>query len=121
MGSGAGVQQIKSRTMDFGASDTPVDDTQLKTMPKALLQIPTVTGAVVVSYNLPDLDTPLKLDGTTLANIYLGKITKWNDVKIASLNPNVVLPDMNIVVAHRSDGSGTSYIFTSYLSDVSPQ
>jgi len=121
MGSGAGVQQIKSRTMDFGASDTPVDDAQLKTMPKKLLQIPTVAGAVVIAYNLPGLKTPLKLDGPALADIYLGKITKWNDAKISALNPGVVLPKIGIVVGHRSDGSGTSYIFTSYLSDVSPE
>ena len=121
MGSGAGVQQIRSRTMDFGASDTPVGDKQLKTMPKKLLQIPTVAGAVVIAYNLPGLDVPLKLDGPTLADIYLGKITKWSDPKISSLNPGVIMPDRRIVVGHRSDGSGTSFIFTSYLSDVSPE
>jgi phosphate transport system substrate-binding protein len=121
MGSGAGVQQVRSRTMDFGASDTPVDDEQLKSMPKKLLQIPAVAGAVVIAYNLPNLNAPLNLDGSTLADIYLGKITKWNDAKIASLNPGVALPDIGIVVGHRSDGSGTSYIFTSYLSAVSPE
>ncbi len=121
LGSGAGVQQIRSRTMDFGASDTPVGDEQLKTMPKTLLQIPTVAGAVVIAYNLPSLKAPLKLDGSTLADIYLGKITKWNDAKIRALNPGVVLPKAGIIVGHRSDGSGTSYIFTSYLSDVSPE
>ncbi|MEO6909091.1 MAG: phosphate ABC transporter substrate-binding protein PstS [Abditibacteriaceae bacterium] len=121
MGSGAGVQQIRSRTMDFGASDTPVGDEQLKTMPRKLLQIPTVAGAIVLAYNLPGLKSPLKMDGVILADIYLGKITKWNDPKIIALNPGIVLPNMGIVVGHRSDGSGTSYIFTSYLSDVSPE
>jgi phosphate transport system substrate-binding protein len=121
LGSGAGVQQIQSRTMDFGASDTPVNDRQLQSMPRKLLQIPAVAGAVVIAYNLPGLDAPLKLDGLTLADIYLGKVTKWNDPKITALNPSVALPDLGIVVAHRSDGSGTSFIFTSYLSAVSPE
>jgi len=121
LGSGAGVQQVQSRTMDFGASDTPVNDRQLQSMPRKLLQIPAVAGAVVIAYNLPRLKKPLKLDGATLADIYLGKVTKWNDPKITALNPGVALPNLGIVVAHRSDGSGTSFIFTSYLSAVSPQ
>jgi phosphate transport system substrate-binding protein len=121
MGSGAGVQQVRSRTMDFGASDTPVSNGDLKTMPKKLLQIPAVAGAVVIAYNLPGITKPLKLDGPTLADIYLGKIAKWNDSRIAALNPGVALPNLGIVVGHRSDGSGTSFIFTSYLSAVSPE
>lgn len=120
VGSGAGIKQIKNQTVDFGASDAPVKDAELKTMPKELLQIPTVAGAVVVAYNLPSLKAPLKLDGETLADIYLGKIKKWNNEKIAALNAGASLPDTGIVVAHRSDGSGTSFIFTSYLSAISP-
>jgi len=119
VGSGAGIKQIKNKTVDFGASDAPVDDEELKTMPGKLLQLPTVAGAVVVAYNLPQLKSPLKLDGAVLADIFLGKITKWNDPRIAALNSGVSLPAVPIVVGHRSDGSGTSFIFTSYLSAVS--
>jgi len=120
VGSGAGVKQIKNKTVDFGASDAPVDDEELQTMPGKLLQLPTVAGAVAVAYNLPQLQKPLKLDGATLADIFLGKITQWNDPQIAALNSGVTLPAVPVVVGHRSDGSGTSFIFTSYLSAVSP-
>lgn len=118
IGSGGGQKQILSETVDFGASDGPMSDENLAKAPRTLWHIPTVAGAVVVSYNIPG-NPKLKLDGTTLANIFLGKITKWNDPAIAGQNEGVSLPDSDIVVVHRSDGSGTSYIFTDYLSSVS--
>jgi len=118
IGSGGGQKQILSETVDFGASDGPMSDENLAKAPRTLWHIPTVAGAVVVSYNLPG-DPKLKLDGPTLAGIYLGTITKWNDPAIAGQNPDVSLPAQDITVVHRSDGSGTSYIFTDYLSSVS--
>ncbi len=120
IGSGGGQKQILAQTVDFGASDGPMSDENLAKAPGKLWHIPTVAGAVVVSYNLPG-DPKLKLDGPTLAGIYLGHIAKWNDPAIAGQNPGVSLPDQDIVVVHRSDGSGTSYIFTDYLSSVSPE
>ncbi len=120
IGSGGGQKQILSETVDFGASDGPMSDENLAKAPRTLWHIPTVAGAVVVSYNLPG-NPVLKLDGPTLAGIFLGKITKWNDPAIAGQNPGVTLPDSDLVVVHRSDGSGTSYIFTDYLSSVSPE
>jgi len=120
IGSGGGQKQILAETVDFGASDGPMSDENLAKAPRKLLHIPTVAGAVVVSYNLPG-DPKLKLDGATLADIYLGKITKWNDSAIAMQNSGVDLPAQDIVVVHRSDGSGTSYIFTDYLSSVSSE
>jgi len=120
IGSGGGIKQLENRTVDFGASDAPMNDEQLKAAPDKILHFPTVLGAVVMTYNLSELTKPLKLTGPVVANIYLGKITKWNDPAIAELNPGVALPDSNIVVCHRSDGSGTTYIFTDYLSKVSP-
>jgi phosphate transport system substrate-binding protein len=119
IGSGGGQKQITARTVDFGASDGPMSDDNLAKAPGKLLHIPTVAGAVVITYNLPD-NPKLKLDGPTLADIFLGNVTKWNDPKIAALNPDVKLPATDIVVVHRSDGSGTSFIFTDYLSSVSP-
>jgi phosphate transport system substrate-binding protein len=119
IGSGGGQKQILAETVDFGASDGPMSDENLAKAPRALWHLPTVAGAVVVSYNL-DGDPQLKLDGPTLAGIFLGTITKWNDPAIAGQNPDVKLPDEDIVVVHRSDGSGTSFIFTDYLSNVSP-
>ncbi|HEY4247976.1 MAG TPA: phosphate ABC transporter substrate-binding protein PstS [Lacunisphaera sp.] len=120
IGSGGGQKQILSETVDFGASDGPMSDENLAKAPRKLLHIPTVAGAVVVSYNLPD-NPKLKLDGATLANIFLGKIRKWSDPAIVGQNPDVKLPNEDILVVHRSDGSGTSYIFTDYLSSVSPE
>ena len=118
IGSGGGQKQIIAQTVDFGASDGPMSDENLKSAPGKLLHIPTVAGAVVMTYNL--LGNPaLKLDGDTVAGIYLGTIKKWNDPKLAALNSGVALPDQEIVVVHRSDGSGTSFIFTDYLSKVS--
>ncbi|HVU24860.1 MAG TPA: phosphate ABC transporter substrate-binding protein PstS [Opitutus sp.] len=120
IGSGGGQKQILSETVDFGASDGPMSDENLAKAPRALWHIPTVAGAVVVSYNLPG-GPKLKLDGPTVANIFLGKITNWKDAAIAGQNPGVSLPDSDIIVVHRSDGSGTSYIFTDYLSSVSEE
>jgi len=120
IGSGGGQKQILAQTVDFGASDGPMSDENLAKAPGKLLHIPTVAGAVVITYNLPGSPT-LKLDGETIANIFHGKIKKWNDPKIAALNSGTSLPDQEIVVVHRSDGSGTTYIFTDYLSKVSSE
>lgn len=120
IGSGGGQKQILSETVDFGASDGPMSDANLAKAPRTLWHIPTVAGAVVVSYNLPG-GPKLRLDGAALAGIYLGKITTWNDPAIAGQNPGVSLPAQDIIVVHRSDGSGTSYIFTDYLCSVSPE
>jgi phosphate transport system substrate-binding protein len=120
IGSGGGQKQILSETVDFGASDGPMSDESLAKAPSKLLHIPTVAGADVVSYNLPG-SPKLKLDGPTVAAIFLGKILKWSDPAITGQNPGVSLPDLDILVVHRSDGSGTTYIFTDYLSSVSPE
>jgi phosphate transport system substrate-binding protein len=119
IGSGGGQKQILAETVDFGASDGPMSDDNLAKAPRALWHIPTVAGAVAISYNV-DGNPQLNLDGPTLAGIFLGTITKWNDPAIAALNPDAKLPDVDIVVVHRSDGSGTSFIFTDFLSAVSP-
>jgi phosphate transport system substrate-binding protein len=118
IGSGGGIQQITNGTVDFGASDAPLSDEQIAKIPD-VVHIPTVMGAVVVTYNAPIGD--LKLTPEALADIFLGKIAKWNDPVLAKLNPGEKLPDAAISVAHRSDGSGTSYGFTDYLSKVSPE
>jgi phosphate transport system substrate-binding protein len=120
IGSGGGQKQILAQTVDFGASDGPMSDDNLAKAPGKLLHIPTVAGADVVAYNLPG-SPALKFDADTIAGIFLGQIKKWNDPKIAALNPGVTLPDQEIVVVHRSDGSGTTYIWTDYLSKVSPE
>ena len=120
IGSGGGQKQILAQTVDFGASDGPMSDENLAKAPGKLLHIPTVAGAVVLTYNLPG-NPNLKLDGETVADIFLGKLKKWNDPKIASANQGMTLPNEDIVVVHRSDGSGTTYIFTDYLSKVSPE
>ncbi len=119
-GSGVGQKNILDGTVDFGGSDGPMTDAQLATAKSKILHLPVVAGAVVVIYNLPGVPT-LKFDGATLANIFLGKITKWSDPAIAALNPGVKLPDTDISSVHRSDGSGTTYIFTDYLCSVSPE
>jgi len=119
IGSGGGQKQILAQTVDFGASDGPMSDENLAKSPGKLLHVPTVAGAVVVTYNLPGSPS-LKLEGATIADIFEGKITTWGDPKIKVLNPGVKLPSTDLVVVHRSDGSGTSYIFTDYLSSVSP-
>ena len=120
IGSGGGQKQILSQTVDFGASDGPMSDDNLAKAPGKLLHIPTVAGADVVAYNLPG-NPKLKLDADTIAGIFLGQVKKWNDPKIAALNAGVNLPDQEIVVVHRSDGSGTTYIWTDYLSKTSPE
>jgi phosphate transport system substrate-binding protein len=120
IGSGGGQKQILAQTVDFGASDGPMSDDNLAKAPGKLLHIPTVAGAVVMISNLPG-NPSVKFDGDTIAAIYLGQVKKWNDPKLTALNPGVKLPDQDIVVVHRSDGSGTTYIFTDYLSKVSAE
>jgi phosphate transport system substrate-binding protein len=119
IGSGGGIKQLQSGTVDFGASDGPMTDEQLSQTPFKVFHIPTVLGAVVPTYNIPGVSAELKFSGDVLADIFLGKIKKWNDSRIAADNSGVKLPDADIVVVHRSDGSGTTYIFTDYLSKVS--
>ena len=121
IGSGGGIKQIKEQTIDFGASDAPMKDDDLKSAPGEILHVPTVLGAVVITYNLPGLTKPLRFSSETIADIFLGKIKKWNDPKIAADNPGVTLPAADITVVHRSDSSGTSAVFTDYLSKVSPE
>jgi phosphate transport system substrate-binding protein len=118
IGSGGGQKQILAQTVDFGASDGPMSDDNLAKAPGKLLHIPTVAGADVVAYNLPG-NPALKLDADAIAGIFLGQIKKWNDPKITALNAGITLPDQEIVVVHRSDGSGTTYIWTDYLSKIS--
>jgi len=120
IGSGGGIRQVTSGLVDFGASDMPMTDDMLAKSKVKLIHLPTVLGAVVPVYNVPGV-TDLRFTGTTLAIIYLGKITNWNDAAIAKENPGVKLPDQKIIVVHRSDGSGTSFIFTDYLSKVSKE
>jgi phosphate transport system substrate-binding protein len=120
IGSGGGIRQISERTVDFGASDGPMTDEQLKKAPSELFHIPTVLGADVVTYNLPG-SPKLRFSGEVLADIFLGKITKWNDERITTLNPGVSLPNEPMLVVHRSDGSGTTYIWVDYLSKVSKE
>src|SRR6202140_5862274 len=114
IGSGGGIQQVTKETVFFGASDGPMNDDQLKAAPGTLMHFPTVLGAVVPVYNIPNVSAELKFTGQVLADIYLGKITKWNDPAIAKINPGVTLPSPDITVVHRSDGSGTTYIFVDY-------
>jgi phosphate transport system substrate-binding protein len=125
IGSGGGIRQVTEGTVDFGASDGPMTDEQLAAVKEKqgvdVLHIPTVMGGIVLSYNLPSVSQKLKFDGPTVADIYLGKITKWNDSRLKEINPGVNLPDKAILVAHRSDGSGTTFIFTNYLCKVSPE
>ena len=118
IGSGGGIQQIKAGTVDFGASDAALSDARLKEMPRRVLHFPTVGGAVVMAYNLPSVHEPLKLTSAIISGIYMGKITTWNDKQIAAVNPGVALPGAPILPVHRSDGSGTTNIFTTYLSAV---
>ncbi len=121
IGSGGGIRQITAGTVDFGASDAPMTDEEMEKLPGPILHIPTAIGAVTVIYNLAGIGSGLKLSQDVLVDIYLGKITKWNNPRIASLNPGLKLPGADIVVAERSDGSGTTDIFTNYLSTVSPE
>ena len=121
IGSGGGIRQLSEGTVDFGASDSPMTDAEIaKAKGGPVLHIPTVLGAVVVTYNVPNLSQSLKLTGPVLADIFLGRIKKWNDSRLAQLNPGLALPNTDILPVRRSDGSGTSFIFTDYLSAVSP-
>jgi phosphate transport system substrate-binding protein len=120
IGSGGGIKQLQSGTVDFGASDGPMTDEQLAQTPGKVFHIPTVLGAVVPTYNVGGVSSDLKFTGDVLADIFLGNIKKWNDPRLAKANPGVKFPDADIVVVHRSDGSGTTYIWTDYLSKVSP-
>lgn len=120
IGSGGGIRQVTAGTVDFGASDMPMTDKQLQESKTKILNIPTVLGADVPAYNLPGVNEELKFTPEALAGIFLGKISKWNDKLISSANPGVNLPDKEIIVVHRSDGSGTTFIFTDYLSRSAP-
>jgi phosphate transport system substrate-binding protein len=119
IGSGGGILQLTNKTVDFGDSDAPLTEEQAQKMGVPVLHIPMCSGAVVISYNLPEVKDTLKLTPDIIAGIFLGKVTKWNDPKIAAINKGVKLPATDIVIAHRSDGSGTTNIFTDYLSKVS--
>lgn len=122
IGSGGGIRQYTEGTVDFGASDGPMTDEQIAAVQGKVLHVPTVMGAVVLTYNLPSIGAArLRFDGPTIADIYLGRVSRWNDPRLMKLNPGVKLPAADIIVAHRSDGSGTTYIFTDYLSKVSPE
>jgi phosphate transport system substrate-binding protein len=120
IGSGGGIRQFTEGTVDFGATDGPMNESQIQAVNGNVLHVPTVLGAVVVTYNLPSLGaTQLKFDGNLLVDIFMGRVTKWDDGKIAALNPGVKLPDQDLIVVHRSDGSGTTYVFTDYLNKFS--
>jgi len=121
IGSGGGIQQFIAKTVDFGASDVPMNEEELKRAGGAVLQNPVTLGGEAMGYNLPGVGKGLKLTRQLIADIYLGKVTKWNDPKLVQLNPGVKLPNMPITVVHRSDGSGTTYIFTDFLSHVSAE
>jgi phosphate transport system substrate-binding protein len=119
IGSGGGIKQFTEGTVDFGATDAPMSDEEIAKLKSPAFHIPTVLGADVITYNLPELTKPLKLTGDIIAAIYLGKITKWNAPELAAVNKGLALPNKDILVVHRSDGSGTTYIFTDYLTTVS--
>ncbi len=121
IGSGGGIKQITEKTVDFGATDGPMTDAQLSKASGEILHIPMTLGAVVAIYNLPEVKQTLTFSGPVLADIFLGKITRWNDPRLSELNPEVKLPDLPITVVHRSDGSGTTYIFTDYLAKISDE
>lgn len=119
IGSGGGIRQMVEGTVDFGATDAPLTDEDLARIP-GTMSIPTVLGAVVLTYNLPGVTAPIRLDGETIAAIFLGEIRRWRDPRILSLNPGIDFPDRDVIPVHRSDGSGTTYVFTDYLSMISP-
>ena len=121
IGSGGGIRQVLNGTVDFGASDGPMTDEQLKETKTKILHIPTVLGADVPAYNIPGVSGEIKFTQEALANIFLGRITSWNDPALTKENPDVNLPNQPIIVVHRSDGSGTTYIFTDYLSKISKE
>ena len=120
IGSGGGIRQLSEGTVDFGASDSPMSDEDIAKAKGPVMHFPTVLGAVAVTYNMPELSAPLRFSGVVLGDVFRGKITKWNDPKIAALNPGVTLPSSDILVVHRSDGSGTTFVFTDYLTAASP-
>jgi phosphate transport system substrate-binding protein len=121
-GSGAGIRQLQEMTIDFGGTDAPMtEEEKSKAKGGEILHIPVAMGAIVLAYNVPEITTQLKMSSSVIAGIFLGRITKWNDRAIAALNPGVSLPASDIVVVHRSDGSGTTYIWTEYLSKLSPE
>jgi len=120
VGSGAGIGQFEAGTVDFGATDVAMSDSDLKSAPEGAVQIPMITGCTVVAYNVPGVANGLKLSGDVIADIFLGTIAKWSDPRIVSQNPGVTLPDLPVAVIHRADSSGTTYIFTDYLCSVSP-
>jgi phosphate transport system substrate-binding protein len=122
IGSGGGIRQYTEATVDFGATDGPMTETQMTAVKGNVLHIPTVLGAVVLTYNLPALGTArVRFDAATVAEVFFGRITRWNDPKLAALNPGIRLPALDIIVVHRSDGSGTTFVFTDYVSKVSPE
>src|SRR6266446_6593318 len=121
IGSGGGIRQFSDGTVDFGGSDAPMSDSAIAAIQGNVLHIPTVLGAIVIAYNLPGVSQQLKFTPDVIADIFLGKVTKWNDARLASVNPGTSLLATDIVVVHRSDGSGTSFGFTDYLSKVSPE
>jgi len=121
IGSGGGIKQIQAQTVDFGATDAAMKDEDLKATPAEILHVPTILGAVVITYNLQGIAQPLRFSPDVIAGIFLGKIRKWNDTRINADNPDANLPASDITVVHRSDGSGTSAVFTDYLSKVSPE
>jgi phosphate transport system substrate-binding protein len=121
IGSGGGIRQFSDGTVDFGGTDAPMTDSAIAAIGGNVLHIPTVLGAVVAAYNLEGVTQPVRLTPDVLADIFLGKVTKWNDARIASVNSGVTLPNQDIIVVHRSDGSGTSFVWTDYLSKVSPE
>lgn len=121
IGSGGGIKQVKERTIQFGASDLIMNDADLKSAPGEIIHVPVILGAVVLTYNLEGVDQPLRFSPLTISDIFLGKITTWDDERIKADNPGVALPSVPVTVVHRSDGSGTSAIFTNYLSKVSPE
>src|SRR5947207_905175 len=120
IGSGGGIKQIQAHTVDFGASDAPMTDAELKASPGELIHIPTVLGAVVLTYNLQGVSKPVRFSAGVIADIFLGKITKWNDPRIKADNSDATLPATDITVVHRAESSGTSFVFTDYLAKVSP-
>jgi phosphate transport system substrate-binding protein len=121
IGSGGGIRQFSDGTVDFGGTDAPMSDSAIAAIQGNVLHLPTVLGAVVPAYNLPELTQPLRFTPDVLADIFLGKITKWNDARITSVNPGTTLPATDIVVVHRSDGSGTTFVWVDYLTKVSPE
>jgi phosphate transport system substrate-binding protein len=121
IGSGGGIRQFSDKTVDFGGSDAPMTDLAIAAIQRNVLHIPTVLGAVVPTYNLPGVAQPVRFTPGVLADIFLGKITKWNDARITSDNPGVALPNQDVIVVHRSDGSGTTYVWVDYLTKVSPE